>query len=929
MNTSITIVGGPFSIPSWLAQTKLSPPALRSDVVPRPRLLLALSEALSNHNLTLVSAPAGSGKTTLLAALAAERPDLHISWLALDEDDNDAVRFFVALVAAVQRVLSLDAMPGFAPEGAVFNQASDLRRAIVALINAILAQPPVQLVLILDDLHLITDPAIYAALDYLLERLPPQMRVLIATRHDPPLSLARLRARRQVAELRLSDLRFTQNETAILLKMPHAPNLPPEQLAWLHQRTEGWAAGLSMLASSLERLTTDADRALFLAQLQRTDRFVFDFLAEEVLDRQEPFVRMFLLETAVLPELRPEICAALTGRADAASILDQLYQRNLFLIELEGGSITSSAGQPPGMLTLQSGVVYRYHDLFRAFLLARLDREAPEWRHKLHRRAAAADTHPLRRVQHYLQAQAWEQAAASIEELGGQLVEQGALATLHSWIITLPEAIRQERPWLLYWLACYAWERFEVSRARLLTEQALAGFEALGDLRGQSDALVLLVGDPTIWRDPDAAQQLSERALAGPLEPQRRAWLLIARANAQLFISNWTQAEDDVKAALELVEITRDPQAIQAVANAISGLFSGLNGGVARFEHLIALLIPVIPTPDSMATLDLYKLQTYVYLWRGEWARARACCDAIWSLSDRLGLDTRGSFDIGAVPILCATIQGDHGAADAARARLFQYLEQVGPATPITIYLSLFLFWDARMYWLRGDQPAVREVFRRLAEAADGMPDIRALPVFALWEAFRLFVEQQYGAAERLLREIIRDDARVRFIRSSSDPRLLLALLQHEQGNDQAAIASLSPVLAECEAEGTPGFIMWEGHVIVPLLKLAIEQGVHAGFAAHTLALLGVSASAAAPGQASLPPARSTSPTQIDALEALTERELEVLRLVAQGASNPEIARHLTISRHTAKHHVASVLAKLGVASRTEAALRARDLGLV
>jgi LuxR family maltose regulon positive regulatory protein len=534
----------------------------------------------------------------------------------------------------------------------------------------------------------------------------------------------------------------------------------------------------------------------------------------------------------------------------------------------------------------------------------------------------------MRRVQHYLQAQAWDQAARSIEEIGGQLVEQGALATLHSWIVTLPDTTRQGRPWLMYWLACYAWERFEVDRARQLTEQALAGFEASGDVRGQSDALVLLVGDPTLWRDPQAAQKLSERALAGPLEPRRRAWLLIARANALLFISNWAQAEADVEAAIRLIETTRDPKAIQAVANAISGLFSGLSGGVARFEQLIALLAPTIPNPDSMVMLDLFKLQTYVYLWRGEWARARACCDAIWSLSDRLGLDTRGSFDIGAVPILCATIQGDHDAADAARARLFQYLEQIGPGTPIAIYLSLFLFWDARMHWLRGNHPAVREVFRRLAEAADSLPDIRALPVFTLWEAFRLFTERQYDAAERLLRDIIRDDARVRFIRSSSDPRLLLAQLQHEQGDDQAALASLTPVLAECEAEGTPGFIMWEGHVIVPLLRLAIERGVHTDFATRTLALLGVTISSASPKRASAPTPASAGHARLNGVEALTERELEVLRLIAQGANNPEIAERLSISRHTAKHHVASVLAKLGVASRTEAAMRARDLGL-
>ena len=347
----------------WLAQTKLAPPEPRPDALARPRLLAPLQQAIAARPLTLVSAPAGSGKTTLLAALVASLPEQRFAWLSLDEHDDDPLLFLRGVSAALQRAghPALAAPEGGAPE--------QLRAWLRGLVNTLHAAGAAPVVLVLDDLHWVSAPAVFALLDELLDHMPARLRLLFATRHDPPLNLARLRVRRQLAELRLHDLRFTGGEADALLNATLGLGVAPAQLDQLLHRTEGWAAGVSLLASSLEQIATPGERAAFLAHVQRTDRAIFEFLAEEVLNRQNPFVRMFLLETAVLPTLTPALCRAVSGRDDAEDVLDDLYRRNLFLAEVgaqHGPADDDGDDAPP---------VYRYHDLFRDFLRQRLRRE--------------------------------------------------------------------------------------------------------------------------------------------------------------------------------------------------------------------------------------------------------------------------------------------------------------------------------------------------------------------------------------------------------------------------------------------------------------------------------------------------------------------------------------------------------------------------
>lgn len=293
-----------------LVGTKVLSPLLRPEVIVRGRLLETLRGALTSRRLTLVSAPAGYGKTTPLGALPHACPDLPIIWLSLDEGDSDPARFLAGLVAALRRLNGAcgantrNLLSGLASPGA------EVRRVVGVLINDILETLTDPFALILDDLHLVTEPSVYAALDYLLERLPPQMHLVVATRHDPPLSLARMRARGQLAELRLADLRFTLDEADLLLNGRLSLGLSHDDLVALQARAEGWPAGLGLLAGSLGRISAGHDRAAFIRRLARTDRYVFDFLAEEVWNRIDPKAQAFLLQTSILDELTPALCQA-------------------------------------------------------------------------------------------------------------------------------------------------------------------------------------------------------------------------------------------------------------------------------------------------------------------------------------------------------------------------------------------------------------------------------------------------------------------------------------------------------------------------------------------------------------------------------------------------------------------------------------------
>jgi LuxR family maltose regulon positive regulatory protein len=347
-----------------LLQTKLYIPPTSPELISRPRLFERLNEGLT-RKLTLIAAPAGFGKTTLVSDWL-QQVDLPAAWLSLDEGDNDPSRFLAYLVAALQRI---EVQIGQSVQGMLESSSPPPPVSVMpVIINEIAAAPP--FVLALDDYDVIDTPPVHDAMTFLLDHLPPQVHVIITSRADPPLPLARLRARAQLTEVRVIDLRFTSDETASFFSQISGLNLSIEELIALEQRTEGWIAGLQLAAASLQGRVA-SEREAFVDTFAGDDQYIIDYLVEEVLNRQTPDVQSFLMQTAILERFNADLCDAVTGRNDSQAMLNYLAKANLFIIPLD-----------------HKRQWYRYHHLFADLLRYRLKETAPNQIPALHQRAS-------------------------------------------------------------------------------------------------------------------------------------------------------------------------------------------------------------------------------------------------------------------------------------------------------------------------------------------------------------------------------------------------------------------------------------------------------------------------------------------------------------------------------------------------------------
>ncbi len=410
------------SIP--ILATKLFIPPLRPDIVPRPRLIELLNEGL-RRKLTLICASAGFGKTTLVSEWAAgcEQP---VAWLSLEEGDNDPARFLSYIVAAMQ---TIEANIGVGMSGALQNpQLPSIELLLTSLLNEI-AVIPDRFILVLDDYHLIDSQPVDQALAFLLDHLPPQMHLVIASREDPPLPLARYRARGQLAELRAADLRFTPSEAAEFLNQVMGLNLSAENISALEARTEGWIAGLQLAALSMQGRE---DSASFIQAFTGSHRFVLDYLAEEVLQRQPEPIRNFLLQTSILDRFCAALCNAVTERHDGKETLDILERSNLFLIPLD-----------------DKRQWHRYHRLFADVLQMHLMESQHDLVTALYSRASAwCEQNGLRAdaIRHALAARDFARAADLIELAFPAMSRNRQFVTLLGWLKLLPDEVIRVRP---------------------------------------------------------------------------------------------------------------------------------------------------------------------------------------------------------------------------------------------------------------------------------------------------------------------------------------------------------------------------------------------------------------------------------------------------------------------------------------------------
>ena len=886
---------------AWLVATKLHPPLLRGETIRRPHLEEALCRSIGTLPLTLLSAPAGYGKTTMLAALPHLLPDCPLAWVTLDSEDNDPIRFIGLLATALQRLHPecgrsvWPQLSGGAAEGA------GLKRAVGALVGDIFTRLPEPFILVLDDLHFVSEPAVYVALEYLLDHQPPQMHIAVGTRHDPPLRLARMAARRQLAELRRPDLGFSQSEAHLLLNETLGLSLSEAEVAALQERTEGWPAGLCLLAGPIGRMGTPADRTQFMAAIAHTERYALDFLAEEVLRNLPDDLRQFLMQTSILAEMSPATCRAVTQREDAGDVLDGLYRQNLTIASISSGA----EGEP----------VYRHHALFARLLTRQLEREMPGAMPELHRRAASVQKTPGRAFAHYLAAGAWDDAATVIIQSGMDLLRRGMADSVRTWYGALPAATRAAHPHLSVLMGRCEIHRGAYGAAAALLSQAREAFVAANDAAGEADALTSLITVNYATNDRSATAGLVERAFQLPLSPMGQVAAHLARAWLRRTTYHWAGSHADIVEALDILHATGDRRADMVGIPYMSAVMAAVPGCLELTERYCAEASVRTP-PETAWRLGAEELGAWPLLWRGRTEEALTRAEAAEALRQRLGGYPFLGTDLPIMLTILYMARGDLEAAGRAADTLVGRVDTAGRSK-----WMFHMHAAGRALALLGRHAEAHGMQQRLAELQD---DLLLSHYFRDHLAGLLaLLEGRQSDAATALDRAANLEVKLPIAWVGGSARLLKARLLLDQGRREEALAVVTPVLGEWEQAGIPGCALLDGPAGLPVLQYAAERGN-----ATSARLLRFFPEPARTPQ--IPsPAPTATPGAFAALpETLTQRECDVLKLIVAGRTNRQIGEELYITEETVKSHVVRILRKLDVTSRTQAAMRGRELGI-
>jgi len=959
--------------PTPLLAAKLTPPPPRPGLVARAHLERRLDEA--GARVLLVVAPPGFGKTTLLASwlrgLAGRhgRPAARVAWLALDERDNDPARFWLHLIGAIDR-----AAPGVG-EHARSMMGSPTPPPVEVTIAALLedlAGAPGEHTLVLDDYHAVVEPAIHAGVAFLIDSLPPNTRLAVAGRAEPPLPLARLRLRGQLVELRAPDLRFSPDEADQLLR-GQGLALPPDEVAALEARTEGWAGALQLAALSLrEAPGTGAQIAAFAG----SNRHLVDYLADEVLRRQDAPTRRFLLATCVLDQLCAELCDAVLvgeggtrgqgdkgarGHGDATVPSGQASETLPTSpnppVRAAAGRSTYSAGtleqlERDGLFLLpldQERRWFRYHSLFAAFLRARLERDAPGQAAELHRRAAAwyaGNGLPVEAVGHLLAAGDTARAAALVEQEGRALLLRSEVATVLGWLAALPPAATRARPALCLieaWARALAGQFDAVEPPLQAVEGTLdayagdpdapAAFSAPYTPRNlRSEALAVRATVAGLRREVERAVELGRAALAALPDDSVivRAVVALMLGNSAYLAGRLDEAAPALEEAARAGEISGMPLvAVFALRQLgeVRGRAGQLHRAAATYQAAIDLgarLYPgrpeAAPRPVPVAGAAYVPLGLLHYEW-DDLPRAAVL------LADGMELGRQGqNVEILLMgPIGMARVQAARGDAAAAREAMRRAVAYAR-ATGVPRLLHWLSAEQARLALTLGDvgEAAAWDQERRL----DSEGPLSYLEEIDFLTLARLRVEQGHPRDALRLLGRLRDLAE-RQNRGGSLVEIdaLDALAYRAAGDVAAARASLLRSLARGAPEGYVRTFVDLGEPMARLLAdVAGAKSAHAAYARRLLDAY----NAAAPGPLAPPGPVAVRRPAVAALdEQPTPRELEVLGWVAAGLTNEQIAEQLVVGLSTVKKHINNLYAKLGVATRTQALRRARELGLL
>ncbi len=915
---------------SPLLTTKLHIPPVRPNLVARARLISRLDEGLTRP-LTLISGPPGFGKTTLLTAWL-EQQTLPVAWYSVDERDNDLSRFMAYLVAALETV-----QPEVGRQA--LHRLHSRRRppleSVMTLLSNDIATVPHDFVLVLDDYHLIELQAIHEAMTFLFDRLPPPMHLVIAARADPPLPIARLRARDQLVELRAPDLRFSPEEAVTFLNERMGLHLTPEQIEALDARAEGWVAGLQLAALSMQGRQ---DIPGFINAFTGSNRFVLDYLTEEVLERQPLEIQTFLLQTSILDQMCASLSDAVAERSDSARILAQLEQANLFVVPLD-----------------DARQWYRYHHLFDDLLQSRLHQTHPEQIPELHRRASAwyeQNGFVNEAVDHALAAPDFDRAEYLIKQVAFPLILRSEVTTLLNWIRQIPEDWIQRHPFL-----------------SLIHATALV---TLGKLELGSARLAQV----------DDAQ----------LDPQARKIAQLLRAALTLLRADSAQAIESARTALEASEasiahLTNPPDEFTLVATVylvvvlveLQIAAGKLNDAVATCRHSLELGSSIAPDSPWAVIIGYIHFELAELLYeRNDIAAAEHHATRGLEICRAGRNEELESYALVALAQV-KQAQGDvaialdltQQAARLVRKRHIASEIRYVAARQIKVLLAQGRLDDAAQ--VIGELPPEDEIAWFLERGLASVARAR-------W----LIARREFASVEELLEQLQGQAHTSAQLGTLIEILALLALVHHGQGDTAQATATLTRALALAAPEGYVRTFVDLGEAMKSMLSdVRVRIGMDSDgqplleyvdklLAAFPIAPLetsrksqrsrpvnsipldpagpsGAGDPAAGPAGDALrsetlvPPAPrgatpepGTSGTRAGLLNLesemavpLSERELDVLRLIAAGLSNQEIAERLVVTLSTVRTHIYNVYRKLGVRSRTQALARAHKQRLL